>query len=347
MTPYRTVVIGCGANTPTKGGASAIAYAHGWAYQKDERINMVAACDLVEQNALDYIAEFDISRCYDDYRVMLQKEQVDIVSICTYAKTHLQMLEDALDAGVKGVWLEKPMSYDIDESREIARITEAANAKVIVHHRFRLGKVFAWAREAIEGGRIGTVRNVQVTNCVDWWNDLYDVGCHTIDLVRMMLGDPMPTEVFATLETQGNSQYKDGRIRENRCLATVMFDNRVRLVMDCADTRLADEPLIRINGTEGFIELFLELPGETEHTIRACLDGEPTIVTPRLDEHFFGSSENLNLHTEYALADLLTAMESGHDPVLSPAHILPTMEIIDAIVLSSEEQSHRCFEKGC
>ncbi len=340
MSQYKAAVIGCGANTPKRGSAEGIAYAHGWAYRKNKRIIMAAACDLIEKNGRDYISEFGIPAAYNDYREMLRKEQVDIVSICAYAGTHLQMLKDAIAAGVKGVWLEKPMAYDINESREITRLSKEADAAVIVHHRFRLGKPFAWAREAIAAGRIGKVRNVQVTNCVEWWNDLYDVGCHTIDLVRMMLGDPLPTEIFAALETLGNSQYKDGRVRENRCLATVMFDNGVRLVTDCADTRLPDEPLIRVNGTEGFIELFLELPEGTEHTIRASFDGESSVVTPKLDEHFFGSPGNLNLYTEYALADLLNAMETGKDPILSPARIMPAMEIIEAIIKSSGKGLH-------
>lgn len=340
MTTYRTAIIGCGANTPSKGGASAIAYAHGWAYRKDPRIHMVAACDLDEANCCDYAGEFDIPKSYGDSREMLKQEHPDIVSICTYAGTHLKMLRDALDAGVRGVWLEKPMAYDIGESREIARICAESDAKVIVHHRFRLGKPFAWARDAIAAGRIGAIRSVQVTNCVEWWNDLYDVGCHTIDLVRMVLGDPLPIEIFATLETMGDRRYKDGRIRENRCLATVTFDSGTRLVMDCADTRLPDEPLIRIDGSDGFIELFLELPEGTEHTVRAFCMGESGVVAPELGEHFFGSHDNPNLCTEYALADLLNSIETGHEPALSPRRILPTMEIIEGIRKSSALGAH-------
>ncbi len=333
--PYRAAVIGCGAHTETRGAASAIGYAHGWAYSKEPRVVLAAACDTDGKNRRDYMAEMHLSAGYEDHREMLGKEEFDILSICTYPDLHAGMVSDGVRAGVKVIWVEKPMAYPFSDCQRMVDECAAAGVLLVVSHQRRYGQPFTWTRKTIESGGIGRVRNVQITTNVDWWNNIYDVGVHSIDCARSVLGDPRAKEIFAHLEASGKKVYKDGHVSEERCLATVLLDSGVRLVYDCADSIRTGESHIRVNGDLGFIELFLEKPEGMESCVRASLADKPGIVVPALEEDFHGSPDSKSAFFEHMLGDVLDAFEEGRAPEACGANALRSMEIVTGIAISA------------
>ena len=150
--PYRAAVIGCGAHTEKRGAASAIGYAHGWAYSKEPRVVLSAACDLDGKNRRDYMEEMHLSAGYADHREMLEKEEIDILSICTYPDLHARMVIDGVGAGVKVIWVEKPMAYPFSDCQRMVDECAAAGVLLVVSHQRRYGQPFTWTREAIERG---------------------------------------------------------------------------------------------------------------------------------------------------------------------------------------------------
>lgn len=102
MAVFRVGIIGCGGR-----GKS---HARGYAASKDAKI--VACADPDRKNAAALAKENKIpkSRIYADYKKMLEKEKLDIVSICTWTGLHTQMVIDGAEAGVKAIHAEKPMA---------------------------------------------------------------------------------------------------------------------------------------------------------------------------------------------------------------------------------------------
>src|SRR3989304_9828579 len=76
----------------------AMAYDHGAAYAEDDRCEMVACADIVEDNAKAFADHFGIPRTYTDYNEMLAKETPDVVSICAWMHLHAPMVIDACKA---------------------------------------------------------------------------------------------------------------------------------------------------------------------------------------------------------------------------------------------------------
>ena len=68
--------------------------------------------------------EWDI-RFYEDLDEMLEKEQLDAVSICTYNATHAECAIQCLNAGVN-VLLEKPFTVTVEEAAEVIRAEKAS-----------------------------------------------------------------------------------------------------------------------------------------------------------------------------------------------------------------------------
>ena len=62
-----------------------------------------------------------VSRLYRDYREMLAKEQLDIVSVCTPTRSRAEVVEAVVESGVKAVFLEKPLARTLREADQIIR----------------------------------------------------------------------------------------------------------------------------------------------------------------------------------------------------------------------------------
>ena len=82
MTDFRVGIIGCGGRG--KGHANG--------YRETEGATIVACSDPVEDSAKAMAKEHDIPNSYSDYRKMLEKESLDIVSICTWIRLHHDMV---------------------------------------------------------------------------------------------------------------------------------------------------------------------------------------------------------------------------------------------------------------
>src|SRR5207245_8170596 len=93
---------------------------------KDAR--RVAVASAHREHAEEVVREFDIPHVEDDWRGVVARDDVDLVSIVTPVATHCEMTLAALDAG-KAVLCEKPMAMNADEAR---RMTERAREKGVL-----------------------------------------------------------------------------------------------------------------------------------------------------------------------------------------------------------------------
>src|SRR5207253_7616372 len=64
---------------------------------------VVAVCDVRPQNLAVALDRLPSARAYRDYRRMLEEVRPDVVSICTWSQSHLEIVEAAAAAGVKGI----------------------------------------------------------------------------------------------------------------------------------------------------------------------------------------------------------------------------------------------------
>jgi hypothetical protein len=87
-------------------------------------------------------------RVYEDYRELLAKEQVDLVSIVTPDNLHGAVLFAALDAGVKAVFCDKPLD-SLDEADRMVTAARAAHVPLSVNYGRRWYPEYAWARRLV------------------------------------------------------------------------------------------------------------------------------------------------------------------------------------------------------
>ena len=93
---------------------------------------------------------------YHDYREVCARPDVDVVVIASPDHWHHLQTMDALRNG-KDVYLEKPMTYTIDEAREVAEAVKSSGRVLQVGSQYTSMDHFWKAKQAIKDGLLGEV----------------------------------------------------------------------------------------------------------------------------------------------------------------------------------------------
>ena len=153
-------------------------------------------------------ARLDWEESSDDWRSVVERDDIDLVDICTPGASHAEIAIAALEAG-KHVLCEKPLANTVAEAERMAGAARAAAADgvvAMVGFSYRRVPALRYARELIGRGRIGTVRQARAAYLQDWLSNpdapmtwrldrasagsgaLGDIGAHAIDTLEYLTG---------------------------------------------------------------------------------------------------------------------------------------------------------------
>jgi predicted dehydrogenase len=201
------------------------AHSHAWRtaprfFDLPRDVAMALVCGRAADRALSAARRLGWAEGASDWRRVIERDDIDLVDICTPGHTHAEIAIAALEAG-KHVLCEKPLANSVAEAEAMTAAAEAAAAdgiRAMVGFTYRRTPAIALARRLVEQGRIGDVRHVRAQYLQDWIADpeaplswrlekdkagsgaLGDIGAHVIDLVQHVVGDQI-VEVSALLET--------------------------------------------------------------------------------------------------------------------------------------------------
>ena len=325
-------IIGCGASTPGKGANHSIGYAHAWACNACEATELVAVADIVKKNSADFAEEFSGTKEFSDYNIMLNEVGPDLVSICAFPPDHEAMVIAALEAGAKGVWVEKPFALSLDAAKNMMAAAKAHKARLFVNHQRRYGKPFEWLRRAAQDGSIGDVVSFDITQP---FKGFINFGPHLVDSALFCFGNRRAEYVLAAVDMSEPGGYKamDMKI-ENQLIATVHFDDGVRLTIESGENACGKLPILRLNGTDGFAELHFDLASKDKSIFHARFVGQPNMVNPGTDEHFHHNNDPL-VYMKRAMEDIAAALTRGTATRIDDDEAYRNTEIIMAIYESA------------
>lgn len=174
-------------------------------FQQSERekdIQVVAVCDVYERRKerARATAKLDAKQVFHDYRELLARNDVDAVVIASPDHWHAQMALDALAAG-KDVYLQKPMTYTIEEARAVAEATKKYGRVLQVGSQGLSAATTQKMREVIERGELGELLWAQSTSSRnsllgEWnWKVEPEGTPKTIDWKRWL--GPAPNRAFS------------------------------------------------------------------------------------------------------------------------------------------------------
>lgn len=123
--------------------------------------NIVALCD-VDDNYLSAVSKnYSGAKTYQDFRKLLERNDLDAVVIGTPDHTHAVATAAALRSG-RHVYCEKPLTHTVSEARIIAQLTKKHKAVTQMGNQIHAGNNYRRVVELVQSGAIGEVREVHV-----------------------------------------------------------------------------------------------------------------------------------------------------------------------------------------
>ena len=263
-------------------GTGGISHAHMLGYSKlaeEGKVELVAACDLNVARAEAWAKKFGFKEVYASHTEMLEKSDIDAISVCTWNNGHAPITIDALNAG-KHVLCEKPPAMTVAEA-EAMRDAEVRNGKILmIGFVRRFGRNADLVLDFYKNGFFGDINysKVAVTRrcgCPLGWfansklsggGPLIDNGVHLIDLVRYLTGKPHAVSCYAsTYNNMGSRTHVKGIDRyssvdpssfndvEDLAVGLVKFDNGMTMNLEFSYSQEIEEGVVgvEIYGSKG------------------------------------------------------------------------------------------------
>jgi len=186
MRSLRCAIIGCGRiGCGFEDKSVTETRTHASAYLKNPKTNLVSLCDIDESKLKKNGKKFGIKKLYTKTTKMYLQENLDCVSICTLAQTHLELVKEAAKYGIKGIFLEKPISDNLPDTKKIIKICSDRNIVLVIDHQRRFDPFYHSIKRFIKNGKLGKIQLVNIY----YGGGITNTGSHIFDLLRLFFGD--------------------------------------------------------------------------------------------------------------------------------------------------------------
>ena len=317
-------------------GAGGIAGAHARAAGQVSGVDLVALCDVSGEALQRFGDQTGVAARYTDLEGMLQQENLDTLSVCTWGNSHAEVAVRAAGSGkVRAILVEKPISAT---AVECARMVEAAAANGVLlaeAFKFRHHPMHLKLKELVDSGAAGEVHTVrssfatnvpaeQIRKELNWrWDPdrgggaVYDLACYCIHHARFIYGAE-PETVFAVCRRGPTG-----------------IDEKTTVLLEFPGGGTAEIAV----GFTYYNTQYVEVHG-TGGRLRADRawnnENQPTAI----DAVFAGGSARFDFPPVYQFAlqlqHLRDCLERGGEYRISPQNSLGQMRAIDAVFASME-----------
>ena len=191
-------------------GTGWIAEAHIESYLLMDDVDIVAAADLIPGKAEKFMERYGVEgvNFYPSHKEMLDSEQLDAVSVCTYNATHAECTIYALEKGVN-VLLEKPMCVTTEEAVEIMKAEKKSGKLLSIGFQPRGDANMQMVKKIVQSGELGDIYYIQtgggrrrgipnstfIEQKTAGIGAMGDIGCYSLDMVLNAIGYPKPLTV--------------------------------------------------------------------------------------------------------------------------------------------------------
>lgn len=217
---------------------------HAGAYENHPDFDLVAGADQDGKKKDTFLEMRPGTRGYEDYKEMLLNEKLDIVSICTPPETHLEIIREVLNSGIKYIFCEKPLAGSLEEAREVLQLADYYTEAVIgVNMVRRWDQALIKAREFILHGELGAIKSMDVY----YGKGIYNAGSHIFDLLLWFFGEIEHIQAFESgLSFKKNDPAPDIYLK---------FKSGIRCIFHAIDPRDFLKLEICIIGSMGILEM--------------------------------------------------------------------------------------------
>ena len=320
-----------------------------------EGARLAAVCDLREDLRDRAASEFGVP-VYEDYRKMLERDDVDVVCIYTWAGARREIALDAFDAG-KDVICTKPMEINIERCDDMIRAAKEKGRKLVIDFGMRYAPTMLGLKKAVDDGMFGKLlmskaelrwfRNQEYYDWNDGWRgtwrldgggSLANQTVHYIDQVQWFMGPPK--SVFAY-----TGVFKWDIEAEDQGVAVIRWANGAIGLISGSTTSVPYVEMNRIEilGTNGIVRTESNSGGYEEGAKRTAeaieawdfvdSDGIAKTIEPLRVE---GLPRNVE-------EDMVSVLTKGSEPLVDGIEGRKSVEILNGIYESSQTGQEVAF----
>ena len=322
-------------------------YGHGedTVWLKLPQTKIIAVADADPKGLAEAAMRLGGVQAYADYKVMLVSAKPDIAAICSrHIHEHRDMIVAAIEAGVQGIYIEKPFVRTLAEADEIVKLCAEKGVRLAIAHRNRYHPVVDVVKQLVASGEIGELKEVRVRGKQDHRGgglDLWVLGGHGFNLATLFTGPAISCE--ATILVEGRPATKAdirpgdegvGLIVGDEIHARYETKSGIPLYFDSKKGKPAKGTPFgaRLIGTKGVISLqideeplaILERDGVKTPITTAGIGKPEPIKDIRL----------INGGHHGAVRDLLAAIAEKREPLCGPEAGRETVELTLAVFTS-------------
>lgn len=305
-------------------------YGHGLdvVWRKIPGVEIVGVADPDEQGLQKALTRLETDNGFKDYREMLKKTRPEFVSVAPrQPDQHAAMALAAIEAGAKGIYVEKPFCRSPKEGDRIIEAADRAGAKVAVAHRNRYNPVLPVIKNLIEEGAIGRLLEMQGYGKGDrrgGGEDLWVLGGHVFNLFQYFGGEPRSGSAMVLQD--GKLATRNDVVEGNENLG-LLAGNEIHARWLLSSGLTCTYQTFTHDGSEGK-GYSAHLVG-TQGTITIKIDGDP------LAWHSPGSTANPESR-QHARIPISTAGPGKPEPRPGAIakvhnHVLPILDLIEAV----------------
>lgn len=279
---------------------------------------------------------FPDAEVYDDYRKILERDDIEVVDITPHPKDRLPILKEALQSK-KHVLSQKPFVLDLNDGKELVKIAKENGVKLAVNQNGRWAPHFSYMREAIRSGLIG--RPLSVDFSLQWdqtWITgnpafeniphmvLFDFAVHWFDITASFMEGQKATSVYASTIKYDEQLYSPPALAS----CTINYEqSQVRMAFN-AHTTLGEEDVTTIVGTKGTLRS--RGSGLNNQPVMEIFTDEGEVKVP-LEGCWFENG------FQGTMAELLCAIEEKREPNNSAENNLKSLELCFAALESANK----------
>ena len=124
-------------------------------------VDLVAGADRNEKRLAMFGERYGVEALYTDALEMYEQENLDILAIATNTKGRSFLTVKAVEAGVKGIFVDKPMTFTLKEADDMVNACAKAGVPLVGGATTTSHPSFGKAKELITSGAIGDVTSIE------------------------------------------------------------------------------------------------------------------------------------------------------------------------------------------
>ncbi|HXG46017.1 MAG TPA: Gfo/Idh/MocA family oxidoreductase [Methylomirabilota bacterium] len=126
-----------------------------------------AVCARSEDKVKAFAAKWGYNSVETDWRRLVERDDIDVIDICTPNNTHAEIAIAAARAG-KAILCEKPLALNGKEAEKMVKAVEKAGVPNMVWYNYRRVPAVTLAKQLIDDGRLGRIFHYRAKFLQDW-----------------------------------------------------------------------------------------------------------------------------------------------------------------------------------